>query len=89
MKKSTKKPEEKKLSKSEQRRVNSLEKEQETPSPIKDSNAAREGVKYRVTFLTGCFFRGRYRELGDVIELPENDAKAYMARTNLKFERIE
>lgn len=55
---------------------------------MKDSNAVHEGVKYRVNFLVGQFFRGDYYNEGDSIELPEGDAKAYAQRSTLRIEPL-
>lgn len=52
----------------------------------KDSNAAPEGVKFRVTFLRGQLFRGAYREANHFIIVSEKEAQAYSARRNLLIE---
>lgn len=54
----------------------------------KDSSAILEGVKFRVTFLASQNFRGKYYKVGEFIDLPEADAKAYAARTTLLIERL-
>lgn len=54
----------------------------------KDSNAAREGAKHRVSFLVGQSFRGNYYKAGDEIILSEGDAKAYAKRSTLKIEPL-
>lgn len=57
--------------------------------PKKDSNAAPEGVKFRVTFLVAQSFRGVYYKQGESVELSEKDAKAYSKRSTLKIEPLE
>lgn len=54
----------------------------------KDSIVMPGDVKYRVSFLAPQMFRGVWYKKGDSIELPENDAKAYIKRTMLKIERV-
>ncbi len=54
-----------------------------------DSTASHESVNYRVSFLVGQNFRGRYYKQGESIVLPENDAKAYLMRSTLKIEPIK
>ena len=57
-------------------------------SQKKDSNAAPEGVKFRVTFLVAQSFRGGYYKAGESIEVPEGTAKAYARRSTLKIEPL-
>lgn len=54
----------------------------------KDSNAAPEGVKYRVTSLVGQSFRGKYYKEGEIFYLSETDAKAYARRSTLLIELV-
>jgi hypothetical protein len=77
--KNSRKAKNKKLSKSEERRHKSHK---------KNSTAAREGVKYLVTFLKSMGFRGVAYEKGDTIELSEGDPKISSKRTDLKIERL-
>jgi hypothetical protein len=72
----------KKVSKSMKKRLAATKKSK------KNNTVTPKDVKYRVTFLKGQLFRGVWHEEGSSITLPENDAKAYSKRSNLKIERI-
>ena len=73
---------------SEKKKKTKAKKKVKKVSKQRNSNAKREGVKYRATSLKNQWFRGVWFEEGVSVELCENDAKAYSKRA-IHFERLE
>ncbi len=78
------------MSKSKRKSEKTEKNEEKFNKPLKeDSNAAREGAKYLVTFLVKTSFRGVAYEKGDTLELSKGDPKIKSKRSDLKITRLD